>query len=359
MKAVHSAADRGLVAESTAVPSPAWTSRSLFDLRRIKQFEAVARHLNITRAATEMYLSQQAVSAAIKSLERELGVKLFERVGRHLELTPSGAALRDGSTALLDASAALTRTVYDAREPRQRPLELVFSPEVSTEEVTDLATAALAAVPSASITVRQVLPSEIRTELRSGRADVALARGAVEQGHLDMMTVGRTPLRVAISSAHRLAGRAIISFNDLARDTLILPGPAGESPYTSFLLAVCRHAGIEPVTVTSTLRGVTHTAAVIDSSDYALVTADPGRYHRDRVVVSDITPPPFASLHALWLPHTDNRLRHAILTALRHQSEESSPSTETPIGTALLDVSKVVEARGSSENATLSNNVRA
>lgn len=358
MKAVHSAESRGPVAESPAAPNLDWASRSLFDLRRLKQFEAVARHLNITRAATEMYLSQQAVSATIKSLERDLGVKLFERVGRHLELTPSGAALRDGATALLDASAALTRTVHNAIEPHQRPLELVFSSDVSPDEVADVTSAALAAAPSASITVRQVLPREIRAELRSGRADVALARGTTKPHTLASMPIGRTPLRVAVSSAHRLAGRATISFDDLARDTLILPGPAGESPYASFLLAVCRHAGIEPVTVTSTLQGVTHTAAVIDTSHYALVTVEPGSYHRHQVAVSDITPPPFTSLHALWLPHTDNRLRHAILTALHHQPGRIPTSTETPIGTTLLDTSLAAETWGSSESVTPENNVR-
>ena len=60
---------------------------------RIRVFRAVAQHLNFSRAAEELLLTQPAITQQIKALEDELGVPLFDRGGGHIALTPGGAAL--------------------------------------------------------------------------------------------------------------------------------------------------------------------------------------------------------------------------------------------------------------------------
>ncbi|MEK6771983.1 MAG: LysR family transcriptional regulator, partial [Pseudomonadota bacterium] len=59
-------------------------------LRQLKVFEAVARHLNYTRAAEELHLTQPAVSMQVKQLEESLGVALFEQLGKRIHLTETG-----------------------------------------------------------------------------------------------------------------------------------------------------------------------------------------------------------------------------------------------------------------------------
>jgi LysR family transcriptional regulator, low CO2-responsive transcriptional regulator len=59
-------------------------------LRQLKVFEAVARHLNYTRAAEELFLTQPAVSMQVKLLEEHLGVALFEQLGKRIHLTEAG-----------------------------------------------------------------------------------------------------------------------------------------------------------------------------------------------------------------------------------------------------------------------------
>jgi DNA-binding transcriptional LysR family regulator len=53
-------------------------------------FEAAARNLSFTKAASELFLTQSAVSRQIQQLEEHLGVKLFERRARTLLLTENG-----------------------------------------------------------------------------------------------------------------------------------------------------------------------------------------------------------------------------------------------------------------------------
>jgi LysR family transcriptional regulator of beta-lactamase len=67
--------------------------RSQIPLNALRAFEAAARHLNVTRAALELCVTQAAVSHQIKVLETLLGAPLFRRLPRGLALTDEGAAL--------------------------------------------------------------------------------------------------------------------------------------------------------------------------------------------------------------------------------------------------------------------------
>src|SRR5713101_4701458 len=57
-------------------------------LNGLRAFEAAARHLSFTNAASELNVTQTAISHQIKRLEEELGVRLFVRQNRALALTP-------------------------------------------------------------------------------------------------------------------------------------------------------------------------------------------------------------------------------------------------------------------------------
>src|SRR6202047_2080158 len=57
-------------------------------LNGLRAFEAAARHLSFTVAASELNVTQTAISHQIRRLEEELGIRLFLRQHRALELTP-------------------------------------------------------------------------------------------------------------------------------------------------------------------------------------------------------------------------------------------------------------------------------
>jgi LysR family glycine cleavage system transcriptional activator len=65
-------------------------STRLPSLNGLRAFEAAARHLSFTNAASELNVTQTAISHQIKRLEDELGLKLFVRQNRALALTPQG-----------------------------------------------------------------------------------------------------------------------------------------------------------------------------------------------------------------------------------------------------------------------------
>jgi DNA-binding transcriptional LysR family regulator len=63
------------------------------DSRQLLLFVTVARTRSFTRAGRELYLSQSAVSHAVKSLEDELGHRLLDRDGKKMQITPAGEHL--------------------------------------------------------------------------------------------------------------------------------------------------------------------------------------------------------------------------------------------------------------------------
>jgi len=75
-------------------------------------FEAAARHLSFTRAATELSLTQSAVSRQVQALEDLLEVPLFRRERRRITLTDTGAMYqREVGAALQRISSASLQAI--------------------------------------------------------------------------------------------------------------------------------------------------------------------------------------------------------------------------------------------------------
>ena len=93
-------------------------------LTALRAFEAAARHRSLTRAAGELHVTPAAVSHQVKTLERELGLRLFLRQGRRLAAT---AEARAGLAELRRGFDLVAEGVRRIRESRARPILRVTS----------------------------------------------------------------------------------------------------------------------------------------------------------------------------------------------------------------------------------------
>ena len=92
-------------------------------LNAIKAFHAVSRHLNLSRAAEELGVTQGAVSKQIIALEDFIGAKLFERSPNGLELTNEGYSLKDATLSAFDTlMTGFSR--FERRPPRSQRVRL-------------------------------------------------------------------------------------------------------------------------------------------------------------------------------------------------------------------------------------------
>lgn len=87
--------------------------RRLPSLDTLRAFESAARHLNFTKAANELHVTQSALSQRIGALEDELGFPLFVRRGRQIELTQRGGVI---AAAMGRAMAEITRAFSGLEE---------------------------------------------------------------------------------------------------------------------------------------------------------------------------------------------------------------------------------------------------
>lgn len=75
--------------------------KPILDSRKLLAFVTLARCGSFTQTARELFLTQSAVSHAIKSLELELECRLFDRVGRQAQLTSAGRHLLEHADRIL------------------------------------------------------------------------------------------------------------------------------------------------------------------------------------------------------------------------------------------------------------------
>ncbi|MCB9992995.1 MAG: LysR family transcriptional regulator [Hyphomicrobiaceae bacterium] len=90
-------------------------------LSALRAFEAAARHLSFTRAATELGMTQAAVSYQIKILEERVGAPLFLRLPRRLTLTETGERLAPG---MIEAFQLIRQTFSASRQKAQTVLTI-------------------------------------------------------------------------------------------------------------------------------------------------------------------------------------------------------------------------------------------
>jgi DNA-binding transcriptional LysR family regulator len=133
MSSRHVAADAatGVMTTAATGPTTAVTQGARPGDGALRSFVAAARLGSFSVAATELGVTQSAVSHAVARLERHLGVALFERHSSGVTLTPHGAALAEDVGRGFDlVDRALARAVSDAG--RGRPRTEVVTLSVST-----------------------------------------------------------------------------------------------------------------------------------------------------------------------------------------------------------------------------------
>jgi DNA-binding transcriptional LysR family regulator len=75
--------------------------KPILDSHKLLAFVTLARCGSFTQTAGELFLTQSAVSHAIKSLEQELERRLFDRLGHKARLTPAGHRLLEYADRIL------------------------------------------------------------------------------------------------------------------------------------------------------------------------------------------------------------------------------------------------------------------
>ena len=193
---------------------------------RMETFLAVCRHLNYTRAAEELCITQPAVSLHIRFLEEHYGCRLFESEGRRMTLTSAGRILYSAALTMKHDEGLLRAQMCEASENRR----LAFGATVSIGEgaLAGWMERFLRKCPQDRV---QVTVSNTRTLLRmldEGSIDFAFVEGYFSRNDYDLVVLSREPF-IAVTGSGHFFEKEPTQLEDLLSETVLLREPGSGS----------------------------------------------------------------------------------------------------------------------------------
>ena len=194
------------------------------ELRQLRTFAAVARELSFTRAAAELDYVQSAVTAQVKALEEELGVRLFDRLPRRVVLTDAGRNLLGYAVRVLDLSEEARATV-SRRDGHGvgGTLEVGASETLCVYRLPDVFRAFRSRFPGVDLRFHPVPYARLKELVKEGSLDVAfLLEEPLGDEYLVAETLIREPLVLVAPPDHALSKRSRVSLTDLGGEPMLL-----------------------------------------------------------------------------------------------------------------------------------------
>jgi DNA-binding transcriptional LysR family regulator len=261
----------------------------------LASFVVFADHLNFTRAAAQLRISQPALHVKVRKLAQALGRPLYHRSGRRLVLTADGVAVARFARAH-DERLADFLAEFAGGEP-SRPVVLAAGQGAFLYLLGDAIRAVLAEEPTRLRLVncdhRQMLAT-----VRTGQAHLGVGVLAALPDDLSAVELATVPQVLLVPDGHRLARRRTVALRDLAGAGLVLPPEP--RPHRTMLEQSLRAAGVE-WTVAVEAEGwplITHFVAlgVGVAIVNGIVPAPPG------LVARPVTDLPTVAYHAVHRP---------------------------------------------------------
>ncbi|MBL8519621.1 MAG: LysR family transcriptional regulator [Betaproteobacteria bacterium] len=215
------------------------------ELYQLRGFAAIVESGHLTRAAERLHLSQPALSAQLKALEEELGVRLFDRTPGGMVLTAAGKRVLKSANRVLNAAKALKA------EARLLRGDLVGRARIGT--LSDPAAIRLGEFTALAVERHPSLQIELHQEV-TGVALESVARGDLDAsffyGDIDRPDVTGVPLREFV---YRVAGPAewatkmsLAGWNEIAEMPWIVTPPI--SSHHRLVQRLLQQHGVEPTT---------------------------------------------------------------------------------------------------------------
>lgn len=196
------------------------------DLRHLEHFVAVAEVRNFTRAAERLHIVQSAVSASIRTLERDLQTELFTRTTQRVELTDAGAMLLPQARRILAEVHAARELMSDVRGGLRGTLTIGTMQSLSggALDIPRLLAAFRESHPLLEVHLRYAAngSAELADLLRDGHLDVAVL-SLPDRGHagISLTALTREAMVLVCAPEHRLAKRRSVRLSELGGEPFI------------------------------------------------------------------------------------------------------------------------------------------
>lgn len=191
-------------------------------LNQLRYFCNAARCHSITQAAKLMFVTQPAVSTAIRELEKEFSITLFTYTNNRLELTVEGERFYERASALLRSSDELELEFQDSS--RRRPtVSIGIPPNLSTVFFPELMDAFHTEFPDIYLELAEFGSVRACDMVQNEQLDIGLVNMELYTvDKLENLVLAFDSLRFCVAKNHPLAGEETLNLRRLDREPVIL-----------------------------------------------------------------------------------------------------------------------------------------
>lgn len=270
------------------------------EIPRLRSFIALAEELNFQRAAKKLHLTQSPLSAQIKKLENELGVRLFNRNTRKVELTHAGRAFLEEALQIQAKADSAAQRAKDVASGRGGALALGYLTSMTNDRFSAIMSAYREECPEVELALNDLVPDATLSALRHREIDVGFLRAAFRDQELAAREIWRDTLMVALPKKHWLAGRGLISARNLADETFIMVPDKGSMGLNETIRALCLRSGFAPKKRIQANQLQSAVWLVHLGFGVSLVPASLQGLHRDNVVYQPLKGSPVLPAYMVW-----------------------------------------------------------
>ena len=188
---------------------------------RIRVFRAVAHHLNFSRAAEELFLTQPAVTQQIKALEDQVGVPLFDRGGGKIALTPGGNALLPFADKMKVLEEEAITAIADAYGEHAGELSIGASQTIGQYLLPRFVAAFVKTHPKIRVTARSGNTDQMLEALVAGEVQIALIEGLDQRKDVHIEAFMEDQLVLVVPAKHGWAEQEI-TLEDLRMEPVLM-----------------------------------------------------------------------------------------------------------------------------------------
>ncbi|MBP2651851.1 MAG: transcriptional regulator AlsR family [Firmicutes bacterium] len=226
------------------------------DLRHLRYFVTVAKHLNFSEAAKHLHITQPSLGRQIAQLEQEVGAQLFIRNTRSVHLTKAGTSLmHDAEEILLKIELAINRT-RQISFADIGSLQIGFMSPLEKYDLPHLIKKFRQKSPDSDINFLKFGADPLNQALEIGKIDIAFAmkQDVVHSSNISwkLTSFSRTP-GLIVARDHKLSVRKSVNLSDLVHEHFIVFSHSEFPKSYDNLCELCHAAGFSPNIVAHTL----------------------------------------------------------------------------------------------------------
>lgn len=222
--------------------------RNDLDLQTLEQFVVLTRTKNFTRAATELNLSQSALSRSIQRLEEQLGQPLFERKPREVVLTDLGELLLERAKEILKLVEDTFSELSEAG--RRGRIRLGAIPTIAPYFLPSLLGTFAQKHPEYSVIVEEDTTEMLVKRCSHGEIDLAILALPVIAKYLEIEPLFAEELLLVLPVGHALAKAESITIQAVDGYPFVMLNEA--HCLSENIASFCRRQSVQTVTIERT-----------------------------------------------------------------------------------------------------------